>query len=390
MTRNPARPRILFYVQHLLGIGHLARASRIAQALSRRGAEITLVTGGLPVPGFPPPGLAHIALPPVQMACEGFAGLADAQGRPVQDDFLKARRDLLCDAFRRLRPDIVLTEAFPFGRRQMRFELLPLLDAIETARPRPVLFCSLRDIVQEKAKPGRAEETVALIHAHYDGVLIHGDPTFARLEDSFPLAGQIADRLTYTGLVAPPPPRERPEGFDTVTSAGGGAVGAALARAALEAAAILPPGLRHCIICGPNLPQPQRDELMARAAALSSRTVKIETFRPDFVGLLAASRLSVSQAGYNTVCDLLRAGCHAILVPFAAGGETEQATRARRLAQIGRATVLPEDGLSGQELAAAISAALVRPRSQTQGLDLDGAEQTANILYNFAEYRRPV
>lgn len=28
-------PRIFFYVQHLLGIGHIARASRIANALSR-------------------------------------------------------------------------------------------------------------------------------------------------------------------------------------------------------------------------------------------------------------------------------------------------------------------------------------------------------------------
>ena len=31
--------------------------------------------------------------------------------------------------------DIVIIEAFPFGRRQMRFELLPLLDAVTAMRP---------------------------------------------------------------------------------------------------------------------------------------------------------------------------------------------------------------------------------------------------------------
>ena len=43
-------------------------------------------------------------------------------------------------------------------------------------------------------------------------------------------------------------------------------------------------------------------------------------------GLLAG--LSISQSGYNTVCDVLQAGCRAIYVPFAAGGETEQTVRA--------------------------------------------------------------
>jgi predicted glycosyltransferase len=49
-------PRVFFYVQHLLGIGHIARASRIANALQEDGFDVTVVTGGLPVAGFPAPG----------------------------------------------------------------------------------------------------------------------------------------------------------------------------------------------------------------------------------------------------------------------------------------------------------------------------------------------
>jgi predicted glycosyltransferase len=63
-TTRP-RPRVLFYVQHLLGIGHLARASRIANALADDDFEVTVVTGGMPVSGFPGPRVRHVALPPI-------------------------------------------------------------------------------------------------------------------------------------------------------------------------------------------------------------------------------------------------------------------------------------------------------------------------------------
>src|SRR5205085_12093402 len=42
-------PSVLSYVQHLLGIGHLQRSLRIANALVREGAAVTLVSGGEPV-----------------------------------------------------------------------------------------------------------------------------------------------------------------------------------------------------------------------------------------------------------------------------------------------------------------------------------------------------
>ena len=157
MTQSgPAKaPSVFFYVQHLLGIGHLARGSRIARALIDRGMEVTFVTGGLPVPGFPGPGIAHIALPPIAVADSGFSGLVTATGEPADADYLEARKNQLLEAFRTARPDIVLIEAFPFGRRQVRFELLPLIEAIAATNPRPALVTSLRDILQRRSKPGR-------------------------------------------------------------------------------------------------------------------------------------------------------------------------------------------------------------------------------------------
>ena len=369
-------PRVFFYVQHLLGIGHLARASRLAAAMVEAGSEVVMVTGGLPVPGFPGPEVTSVVLAPVQASSAGFAGLADQDGNPVDERFLEARRDALLSAFRSARPDVVIIEAFPFGRRQMRFELLPLLDAIDAASPRPRLFTSVRDILQQQKKPGRDEETVALLTSRFDGVLVHGDPDFVRLEETFPLAGAIADKITYTGLVAPAAPPEPAERFDIVVSAGGGAVGRDLIGGSIEAAREVATDRRWCLIAGPNLPE----EDFAAAKAQAPANVELTRFRRDFPSLLRGAELSVSQAGYNTVCDLLVAGCRSILVPFTTGGETEQSVRAERLERLGLATALPEAGLTAAMLSEAIARSLSGPKPSGHGLDLDGARRTARFV----------
>ena len=88
-------PRVFFYVQHLRGIGHLARASRIASALAKDGCQVTVVTGGVPVNGFPGADITSVTLPPVVASSAGFSGLADQVGNPVGEEFLAARRDQL-------------------------------------------------------------------------------------------------------------------------------------------------------------------------------------------------------------------------------------------------------------------------------------------------------
>jgi len=371
-------PKVFFYVQHLLGIGHIARASRIANALQNDGFDVTVVTGGLPVAGFPAAGLKTVALPPVVASNAGFSGLADERGVAVDQDFLDWRRDLLLQAFHDARPDVVIIEAFPFGRRQMRFELLPLIEAIEASSPRPKLLSSVRDILQENRKAGRDAETVGLVQAHFDGVLVHGDPDFVRLEDTFPLTADIADKVSYTGIVAPPPPEQASETFDIIASAGGGAVGMDLLNAAGEAATMLPADLRWLLISGPNLPE---TDFATLSQAIPSN-VTLVRFRKDFPSLLGAARVSISQAGYNTVGDLMRTDCRPILIPFVAGGETEQTVRAERLAKLGLAELLPEKGLTADHVATAVSEALAAPKRRAADLaiDLEGARRTAEII----------
>ena len=375
------QPRVFFYVQHLLGIGHLARASRIAAALVEDGFDVLLVIGGTPVAGFPGSGVKTLKLPPITAGDHGFSGLADLQGQPVDDTFKKQRQQILLQAFEDFRPDIVIVEAFPFGRRQMRFELLPLLETIASRTPKPLVVTSARDILQERTKPGRNEETVDLIKRYFDLVMVHGDPAFATIEQTFPLAGTFEAKVAYTGLVAAPPPQLTDERFDILVSAGGGAAGSALAASTVAAAKNS--DLKWCLITGPNLPEPE----FQAAVAGAPKGLSVFRFREDFASLLTGVRLSVSQAGYNTVCDVLRAGCRSLLVPFSAGGETEQTARAERLEALGLATILTEDALTPTGLSTAIERAFAGPNPSRHALDLDGARKSAQLLRRRLELR---
>lgn len=376
-SAGPQAPRVLFYVQHLLGIGHLMRAGRIAEALARHGFAVTLVSGGLPVQGFQPAGVQLLQLPPISLGNGSFGELVDAEGNALEDDYRQQRCQRLLQIFRDTRPHCVMLEAFPFGRRQVRFELLPLMEAIGSTQPKPVLVSSVRDILQRRSKPGRNEETADTVLQYFDKVLVHGDPRFARLDESFSCAEAIADRIVYTGLVSAPLPPASAERFDVVVSAGGGAVGDSLVESSIAAARLLPAELAWCVITGPNLPAERYAELDTELPA----NVLLERFRVDFTSLLRSAGVSVSQAGYNTMGDLLQAGCQAILVPYSEGGETEQADRADRLQRLGLAQVLAGDQLSGEALAALIRQALsCKAGTSRSSLDTRGAEQTAQVL----------
>ena len=151
----------------------------------------------------------------------------------------------------------------------------------------------------------------------------------------------------YTGLVAAPPAprtaralrhrRHRPAAAPSAH---------ALIAPRRSGGSALPDNLRWCSSPARTCRRPIAPLSRRRGARRCRRWSVSARISP----LLAGARLSVSQAGYNTVCDLLRAGCRCVLIPFAAGGETEQTVARRRLEKLGLADVLAEDGLTPESL----------------------------------------
>ena len=100
-----------------------------------------------------------------------------------------------------MRPVAVVVELFPFGRAKFARELVPLLEA---ARADGALTaCSLRDILVSARADQQAHDdrAAALADAHLDAVLVHSDPRFARLEETFAPRRPLRVPVHYTGFV---------------------------------------------------------------------------------------------------------------------------------------------------------------------------------------------
>ena len=386
-----AAPRVLLYVQHLLGIGHIKRAALICRALAAAGLDTTLVSGGLPVPGLDIGGARLHQLPPLRSADLSFSTLLDEDDRPIDSAWQDRRRDLLLAAFNELRPEALVVEMYPFGRRQMRFELIPLLETARAAAPRPLIMSSLRDILSKAPVPKRAAWIEAQVRGFFDAVLVHADPRFVTLEASFPEAAGFSDVLVYTGYVAEGAQIVAPGGAaakrrGVVVSAGGGAVGVSLIETTLAARPLS--ALSEApwtLLTGPNLPAEQ----LAALARQCPENVTLSRAHPRFLELLSGARLSISQGGYNTVADLLRTGPRAVIVPFAAEGEAEQTMRARLLDAAGVVVMIEEQALTPQALCAAIDRALAGAKGPRDfEVDLGGAATAAAwIARSIAERR---
>jgi predicted glycosyltransferase len=376
----PHRGRVFFYVQHLLGVGHQARAAAITRALQRQGMHVIYVSGGFAETRHDLGGAEFIQLPPVRAADATFGTMIDASGQPIDAAWENHRRDALLAAFRNAQPDALLIESFPFGRRRFRFELLPLL---ETATKHVPVAASVRDILVAKKDPKRTQWIVDTVREFFNMVIVHGDPQITELGDSFDGAAAFSERIQYSGYVAPPAMRDfDEERSGVVVSAGGGAVGGPLLHGSLAARPLSRLSRAHWrLITGPNLPKSDREALKLPPG------VTVDTYRKDFRSILCNVALSVSQAGYNTVMDLFTTRTRSVLVPFSRHGETEQSHRAALLSRRGGFQVVAENNLTPTVLAAAIDAAIDAPPPDPSKIDLNGATRTAELMAELATGR---
>jgi predicted glycosyltransferase len=375
------KPALLLYCQHSVGMGHLTRSFALAQALARDFRVVFLNGGPFPPGLHAPAGVEVIDLPPLGMLDGHDLVSRDARFSVAEARALRRRRVL--GALADTEPRIILVELFPFGRKKFAFELLPLLKAARRGARPPLVICSLRDILVN-ARPDKQhhdDRARWLADRYFDAVLVHADPRFARLEESFRPRRALAAPVFYTGFA--PPQRvvagSVPRGDHVLVSAGGGMAGAPLFRAALAAHDLLAPRERPPmrLVAGPFLPEDDWRDLVR--AGEGREDFELVRAVPDMHAEMQRAAVSVSQCGYNTALDIVASGVPALVVPFAEGLEDEQTNRARRLEALQLLKVLPPSLLDGTRLAREMLAMLgFTPRPA--GLELDGAANTARIV----------
>jgi predicted glycosyltransferase len=383
--------RVVFYCQHVLGVGHVFRSLEIVRGLADH--EVVMVTGGAEVAFDPPPNMIHERLPGLMMSPDFKEFIPMEPGVTDVGEVLERRLARFREIMARHRPDVFLVELFPFGRRAFRFELLPILEGVragEWGQCRSA--CSVRDILVEKPDPAKyARRVLGMLNPNFDAVLVHADPGLVTLDETFPAMEDIVPPVRYTGYVARRPEPGAGAGLrrelglgDTpliVVSAGGGVVGNELVRGAVRASTLLAGTVPHALVAftGPYA----SDEDFSRCLDLARGHghITVRRFTGRFPAYLDAASLSVSLGGYNTTMNLLAAGTYGLMYPFSQN--REQRMRAQRLQARGALRLLDKADLDPARLAALMADALTRP-TQTCGVDLDGGPATARILEELA------
>src|SRR3954471_606258 len=124
------KKKILFYCQHVLGMGHFVRSTEIVRGLTD--FTVCFLNGGEIVQGFElPPSIEVVNLPPIKADAE-FRDIHAVDDAQSLDEVKAARAARILAEFDCMQPDLLIIELFPFGRRKFAFELLPLLEHIRS------------------------------------------------------------------------------------------------------------------------------------------------------------------------------------------------------------------------------------------------------------------
>ncbi|MBP9694205.1 MAG: hypothetical protein KBE16_05830 [Alphaproteobacteria bacterium] len=379
--------RILIYVQHLLGIGHFQRMYTIAQELIRRNCTVSLINGGLPI--------EHVnqdlifQLPPIQSADLTFKTYITDKGERVTKTYQQKRAEKLIAHMDQFNPDFLLIESFPFGRTYFTGEIMPLL--LKAKENKIKIACSIRDILIKRSHE-KESKSVSLLNQYISNLFVHGDQDLIPLDTSFSSVSQITIPIHYTGYVSEQ--RQPPEitAFSKPTiivSAGGGIAGRSLIETTIQMAqAHFQEGNYNFLIFSNHT----RDQSWINTLKSNLPDyIQLCDLSPHFRSYLHHAAASISQAGYNTVCDLIQAKCPSILIPFSTETETEQKQRADHLSTHPLFTVLSPETLTPESLAQALSDLLQQKRSDHPFIiDMNGVQKTCDLILSGAKSKQPL
>jgi predicted glycosyltransferase len=390
-TAPVSNARMLVYTQDSFGLGHLRRATNLANALVAAHAELSvlLVVDSPVAPFFElGPRVDFIKLPTVVKV--GAGQFRTGRLGTGYEEIKTLRSHLIREAVLRFVPDVILVDHMPGGANR---ELLPTLAAVRRRDLATRIVLGLRDIIDEPAVTRavwRRERTYAAMERYYDRVLIYGSSDVFAAAEEYGIARVMGEHVQYCGYVCNleevrESGRVREElglGGEPIVAVtvGGGADAYRLMQTYLDAVRLLEARSRPATVMmtGPFLGEGERQALRERASSLG---VHVRTSAGDGLSTLGAADVVVSMAGYNTLCEILRFGKRAVVVPRA-GPSAEQGMRARLFAARGLIDVVEPARLDGPTLARALERALSAelasgPRSVP---DLSGVSRASHAL----------
>jgi predicted glycosyltransferase len=312
---------------------------------------------------------------------------SDSDDVSTDESGIARRRETILELYSRLEPRVLLIENFPFGHSKHRNEVMPMIEKARSGgSTQPLVVCSVTDVMSVGRHDKRSDDdqTAALLNEHFDAVLVHSDPAFARLEAFFQPRNALTTPVHHTGFVLRDRQNTPSAGSRerrVLVSAGDGRAGGQLYRASIEAQRLLwdVDRLKMTIVAGPSLPADEWQDLVE--AAKQSPELTLKRTVSDLGAEFAKARWVVCPCDYDTACDVIATKVCALFVPSGDSDAPEQIERAQRLASWGVSRTLMAHHLNGASVASGIHQ-LIRFEPAKTHFDLTGAKISANLIQN--------
>ncbi|MGB7925536.1 MAG: glycosyltransferase [Pyrinomonadaceae bacterium] len=367
-------PKILLYSHDTFGLGNIRRTLLLAQELIEQhpGAAILLITGSQMIHSFRiPDGVDYIKLP-----CLDRIDAERYEPRflsACSEEVKRTRSAILEKSVLGFEPDLMIVDKRPAG---VDGELLETLRALRRKQLPTKLVLGMRDILDDPERTRRnlqSNHSFEIIEQFFDEVWIYGSQSIFDTVKEYGFPDRVASITHFCGYLKRPTAQAARTGGPphVLITTGGGGDGSQMIEAYLEGLSGLPRNiaLKSTVVFGPQMSPESRATVLERFGYLSD--VTFSDFEPDMTALYAEADIVVSMAGYNTVCELLSFGRHAILVPRAEPVK-EQLIRARLLAAQGIFDIIEPQDLNPENMIDKVLAALKPVAVVPMPFELDG------------------
>jgi predicted glycosyltransferase len=374
---TPANIETFVIFQSLVGLGHLARSSAIAQAFSSI-SHVTMFSGGKPTEGYlPPSGVDFVQLPAIHRAKPTDEFAVPVDPRFTMTEIERMRSELLVESYLRIKPRIIIVEYFPFAPKRFGKTLTKLFDTIDKEQERPIVICSIRTYPRWWDTDTDPTWINKQLRQNFSCVLHHTD---AKLFPLTSLGSYLQSSLSgisvwQTGFIRRPLPRMDhagpPKGL-LLTVGGGSTLGAELLSRWIDAAKANSPDLFPInVVCGPWMNANDRNTVRAKQNA----NITVHDWVVNMDELISSSRAVVCMGGYNTLVEAL--SLKKPVLAFPAGDRGDQAFQVNTLQSQGM--LLKGAPSQSEHEITALMNELLRFRPQHE-IDCNGGDQSVEIV----------
>lgn len=370
-------PKIIIHCQYVYGLGHFVRALHLAQGLSKY-FDVYFLNGGEPVKNFDiDTAIQFIQLPAIYKK-EDSTELSSVSEHLTLSKCFELRDEIIFETIQKIKPDVVITEHFPFGF-LFKKEATKLIDYAKKSNTKTKIVCSVRDVIESSKGGTNDPDTVNILNKLYDLLLIHGDEKLISMSSSFPLFTKIKTPIVYTGYVIDENLSSSAiRSKNILVSVAGGRVGSELLNAVIKAFELIREKCQHNLVVFNGAFNKDFEGL------LQDDRIKYSTFnRYEFLKQLAQSDITISLGGYNSMSESLYAGNKIVIYNREfLGSNEEQDIRISTFKNLGLIDLITLKDLDVEKLASVLLTQINKKdqKDRLSKINFDGVKNTVSQI----------